>query len=397
MTRRRTRSSQRKGRLWLAALLLLLAAVGGWSWRQFSAEADTPSYLTAAVKREDLEQSVSALGNLQPRDYVDVGAQVSGQLKVLNVNVGDRVKAGDLLAEIDPVVFQARVDAGKAQLASLAAQKQERQARLALAELQLTRQRNLRKANATSDDLLEQADAEVRINQAQIASLQAQIDQIQSTLKADQANLGYARIYAPMSGTVVSITARRGQTLNANQSAPIILRIADLAVMTVWTQVSEADVSKLVLGQEAYFTTLGSPDRRYVGTLKQVMPTPDVVNNVVLYNALFDVPNSRASLMTQMTAQVFFVVAKAQDVLTVPASALLDDRGGRGTAVLVRRPDGSVERQRISIGVATRTRVEVREGLVEGDVVVIGAGGGETAQGGERRPGGPPAPRARLG
>jgi macrolide-specific efflux system membrane fusion protein len=125
-----------------------------------------------------------------------------------------------------------------------------------------------------------------------------------------------------MTGTVVSLTAQQGQTLNATQTAPIILRIADLATMTVWTQVSEADVPRLKPGMGPYFTTLGDQSQKWHGKLLQIQPTPDVVNNVVLYPALFDVANPDGKLMTQMSAQVFFVVAAVKNAVTVPVAAL---------------------------------------------------------------------------
>ena len=388
-----------RGRRWLVAALIALAlAVAAWlGWERWGAAEPPADYATAVVRRGTVEDVVSALGNIQPRDYVDVGTQVSGQLRRIHVAVGDRVASGDLLAELDPTVYQARVDAGRAQRDNLRAQLDERQARLTLAEQALRRQENLRRANATSQELLEQAQAELRVTTAQIAALRAQIGQTESDLRANEANLGYTRIYAPMTGTVVSITARQGQTLNANQSAPIILRLADLSVMTVQTQVSEADVSRLRVGQETYFSTLGDPDRRYVGALRQIMPTPEVVNNVVLYPALFDVPNEEGRLMTQMTAQVFFVVARAENVLTVPASALRPEPGSTrdAAAVLVPKADGTLERRPVETGISTRTAVEIRSGLAEGEVVVTGPlpSSGNGGRPSETRP----VPRARLG
>ena len=388
-----------RGRRWLLAALIALAlAVAAWlGWERWGAAEPAVDYATAVVRRGTVEDVVSALGNIQPRDYVDVGTQVSGQLRRIHVAVGDRVASGDLLAELDPTVYQARVDAGRAQRDNLRAQLEERQARLTLAEQALRRQENLRRANATSQELLERAQAELRVTTAQIAALRAQIGQTESDLRANEANLGYTRIYAPMTGTVVSITARQGQTLNANQSAPIILRLADLSVMTVQTQVSEADVSRLRVGQETYFSTLGDPDRRYVGALRQVMPTPEVVNNVVLYPALFDVPNEEGQLMTQMTAQVFFVVARALNVLTVPASALRPEPGSTSDAasVLVPKADGTLERRPVETGISTRTAVEIRGGLAEGEVVVTGPlpASGNGGRPSETRP----VPRARLG
>ena len=176
--------------------------------------------------------------------------------------------------------------------------------------------------NATSQDAVRQrAGGEAVGRSAGESRHTADITRAQSTLKADQALLGYSNIFAPMSGTVTAIPAKQGQTLNANQTAPLILTIADLSTMTVSTQVSEADVSRLKVGMDAYFTTLGSGERRWTGKLRQILPTPTVLNNVVLYTALFDVANPGRELMPQMSAQVFFVLAGAYDVVTVPVSA----------------------------------------------------------------------------
>ena len=267
----------------------ILAVVTGVYWWQAggSGKGETSGdYLTAAVDRGNIEDSVTAVGNLQPRDYVDVGTQVSGQLRKVHVEVGQQVNQGDLLAEIDPTVYQTRVEADRAQLENLSAQLTQREAELALAQQQYKRQKNLLAENATSEDSFQNAEKTLRAAEAAVKAVNAQIRQTNSTLRGDEANLGFTKIYAPMSGTVVSQNAKQGQTLNANQSAPIILRIADLSVMTVTTQVSEADVSRLRLGMQAYFTTLGRPERRWRGTLAKINPSPEVVNDVVLYYAL---------------------------------------------------------------------------------------------------------------
>lgn len=319
--------------------LLLLTALGvaayfGWrTW--FQTEHPRNQYQIARVQRGDIEDLVTATGTLQPLDYVDVGAQVSGQLKKIHVEVGSIVQQGDLLAEIDPTVLLANVDASRAGLRNLQANLLVREAALVLARDQHQRQKNLMAEDATTIEALRTAENNLRSAEAQLAAQKASIEQTQSTLRASEANLNYARIYAPISGAVVSVTARQGQTLNANQSAPIIMRVADLATMTVQTQVSEADISKLRPGMQAYFTTLGSQGQRWYGKLRKVEPTPTVTNNVVLYNALFDVPNTNQSLMTSMTAQVFFVAAQAQSTLLVPAAAV--QSAPRGP----RRPGGA--------------------------------------------------------
>jgi macrolide-specific efflux system membrane fusion protein len=315
---------------WALVALVSLAVLGGsgYAWVRWGPGAKTESaYITATVQRGDIEDQVSATGSLQPRDYVDVGAQVSGQLRKIHVEVGSEVKEGDLLAEIDAETSMARVDASKAQLRSQQAQMAERELTLSKAERDLQRQKNLMVEEATTAETLQNAETAVKTARVQIQSLKASMEQLQASMRVEEANLKYTRIYAPMAGTVVSITARQGQTLNTNQSAPTLMRVADLSVMTVQTQVSEADVSKLRGGMQVYFTTLGGQGRRWYGELKKIEPTPTVTNNVVLYNALFEVPNNNRSRMTQMTAQVFFVVAEAKDVLVVPMSALTIQRG----------------------------------------------------------------------
>lgn len=326
----------------LALLIVLLAAAGYWGWHKFYAKKDPREiYQVAEVQRGDIQDLVTATGTVQPLEYVDVGAQVSGQLKKLHIEVGSVVKEGDLLAEIDPTVFRATVDARRAGLRNQQATMKERESALALANLQYTRQKNLMAADATTAETLQIAEATLRAAKAQIDALQAQIEQTQSTLRADEANLNYAKIYAPMTGTVVSLTARQGQTLNANQNAPTILRIADLSTMTVQTQVSEAEVGKLSKGMEVYFTTLGSQGRRWYGALRKIEPTPTVTNNVVLYNALFDVPNNNQALMPNMTTQVFFIAATAKDVLLVPTSAVTTTRGSGNTGGKRERGDSA--------------------------------------------------------
>jgi macrolide-specific efflux system membrane fusion protein len=255
------------------------------------------------------------------------------------VQAGDEVQANQLLAEIDATVQTSRVESDRAQLQNLRSQLADRIAQRELAATQATRQEQLMAIGGTSKAELDSAHATLKSAEAQVRSTQAQIAQSQSVLQGDEATLGYSKIYAPIAGTVSSITAREGQTLNANQSAPTILQIADLDVMTVSAQVSEADIPNLRVGMDSYFTTLGNPQRRWAGKLRQILPTPQVVNNVVMYTALFDVDNPDHELMTQMTAQVFFVMDAAYNAVTVPVAALtyLDrgagrNRGGAGRA-----------------------------------------------------------------
>jgi len=378
----------RRRLLWAALAVVLVAT---FAYRQVGAER-TPSFKTAPVTSGDIVKTVTALGALQPKDYVDVGAQVSGQLRKVHVAIGDRVKKGDLLAEIDPTVLETRMRTDKANLENLRAQYNEQEANLVLARQQLQRNQNLFKAKIVSEDNLQTSEAQLAAGEAKAESLQAQIDGAQATLDGDIANLGYTKIYAPMSGTVVSQTALEGQTLNANQTAPIILRIADLDTMTVWAQVAEADVVKITPNMPAYFTTLGLPERHWQGTVQQIQPTPQTVNDVVLYNVLIDVKNGDGVLMTSMTAQVFFVLGEAKNVPLVPVAALGQLRAGTKDQYEVRvLAQEGPRRRTVKIGLSDRTSAQVVSGLAVGDEVIVGTTDGasttQQAGAGGRPPG----------
>ncbi len=379
---------------WLLAvvLILILAAGGGWGYLRFAPKPE-PVWRTGLVTRGTIETSVTALGTTQPKEYVDVGAQVSGQLKRVMVEVGQRVQQGQPLAEIDSTIYETRVRSDRAKLVDLQAQRDQLNAELGLNRLQNERNERLFKSNAVSRDALETSRAQVKILQAKLASLSAQIDQAQSTLEGDLASLSYTKINAPMTGTVVSQTALEGQTLNTNQSAPTIVRIANLDTMTVKAQVAEADVVKLSVGQPVYFTTLGQPERRWQSTLRQILPTPETVNDVVLYSVLIDVANPDGALMTSMTAQVFFVLGEAKNALLVPIAALRGAADSANRTVQVLTTNGPEDR-RITIGLSNRTQAEVLDGLAEGERVIVGTvSGTRAANAGTTRPttgGGPP-------
>ena len=325
----------------LAAVFILCGAAGlALRWHKSADAADSGRMETVAVERGDMEDIVTAQGKLEPKEYVDVGTQVSGQLGKLNVDIGDNVSKGQLLAEIDPRVYEAKVEADKARIRTLQAQIVQQDAQTLLARRQNARNETLFRADAISRDALETTQSQLKVAQAQLAALRAQVEEEQSTLEGDEANLGYTRIYAPMDGTVVSQSAKEGQTVNASQSAPIIVQLANLNVMTVRAQVAEADVPRLSAGMPVYFTTLGS-QRRWNATVRQILPTPETVNDVVLYNVLVDVGNADGQLMTGMSAQMFFVAASARDALILPVSALgrrlpdLDDASGQAYRVNV--------------------------------------------------------------
>jgi macrolide-specific efflux system membrane fusion protein len=224
---------------------------------------------------------------------------------------------------------------------------------------------------------------------------QAQIRQAQASLRSDQAELGYTRIYAPMAGTVVALDAREGQTLNAQQQTPLILRIAKLSPMTVWAEVSEADIGHVKPGMQAWFTTLSGGNRRWSSTVRQILPVPpkplDQTSQgggspasssksgsarVVLYTVLLDVDNADNALMAEMTTQVFFVSDQARNVLTAPIAALQAGTQADQQTAQVVAENGSLQQRIVRTGISDRLRVQILDGLEEGDHLLIGTASG---------------------
>lgn len=327
------------------------------------------------VTRGDIEEVVTAQGKLEPKAYVDVGTQVSGQLKHIHVEIGDVVEKGMLLAEIDPRLYVSRVEADKAKLKVLEAQLAEQGSQKILAEQIDNRNKRLIKSKAISQEALEGSAAQLLAAEAKINATKAEIEEMHSTLEGDTTNLGYTKIFAPMDGTVTQLLAREGQTLNANQTAPVILQLANLDTMTVRAQVAEADVMRLKPQLPAYFSTLGALDRRWPGTVRQILPSPEIINGVVLYHVLIDVDNQKRELMTGMSTQVFFVLGTATNVPLLPVDALSqrvpeEDKEGQAYRVKAITFGGREERV-LQIGLMNRLMAEIRTGAKEGDRIAI--------------------------
>jgi len=368
---------------WFPWILILVGLLAFWKWQSV---APPVNYITGTITKGTLEDAVTATGVLEAKEFVDIGAQVSGVLKKINVTLGQNVNKGDLLAQIDPTVFEARVVEDEATLKNLDAQLDAAEASRKLAEQRLTRNRNLLKSDAVSQDELDRSEAEFSRAESAIEALKAQIDKARGSLSATKANLGFTKIYAPIGGTVVQIQAREGQTLNASQTAPILFRIADLSTMTVQAQVSEADIQRIKPGLSVYFTTLGDPDTKHEGKVRGVEPTPTSTNPPVFYNTLFDVPNDNLSLMPEMTAQVYFPMMTRTNILIMPLAALDYARkqflhrakqgGGKknkqdSERVFVLRDEKPVEVE-VVLGLKNRVSAEVISGLSEEQEVITG-------------------------
>lgn len=397
-------TSTRK-KILFAGLALAIIAITLAAWRLWFARPAPLPLVTATVTRADIEDSVIATGTIEAFQQVSVGAQASGQIKSLKVALGDTVKQGQLIAEIDSLTQQNALRKAEAELAYTQAQLRAKQALLKQNELAMQRQAQLLTADATTRENYEAAEASLATTRADIAALEAQIAQGGIAVDTARVNLGYTRITAPIDGTVVAIVAKEGQTVNANQSTPTIIKLAQMDKVTIKAEISEADVPRVKAGQAVYFSILGEPDHRYTTTLRAIEPAPASIasessttsttttstsSTAIYYNGLLDVPNPRGTLRISMTTQVHIVLASAKQALSIPASALgRRERDGR-YAVRVQGPEGQTISRMVRIGLNNKVDAEVLDGLQEGERIVIGEGSREVSVPAMRRPGPPP-------
>jgi HlyD family secretion protein len=386
------RSRFKRPALAVGAGLILLGAVFGVTRCGGSRAA---GYQTVTVNRGPITQAVTATGTLNPVVNVQVGSQVSGNIQKLFVDFNSKVKAGDVVAQIDPVLFQATVTQAEGELASA-------RAALELARLNASRtEALLAKQNSSQADFdqaratLQQAEATVRIRQG--------------ALDKARADLEHCAIKSPVDGVVISRNVDVGQTVAASLQAPVIFTIAnDLANMQINTAVAEADVGSVAVDQEVEFTVDAFPNRTFRGKVVQVRNAPTTVQNVVTYDTIIGVNNADLKLKPGMTANVSIIIAHKDDVLRLPNAALryrpanaapgaAAARGAQGR----QRGGGNQQRERASrtvyvlrsgtpqavevkTGISDGATTEVLEGLNENDVVV-------TAQLSEARPNASPA------
>lgn len=379
----------------LFALMLLGAA-----FYIFKAEKIT-TYLTESVKRSSIELNILADGKMEAFKQVEVGAQVSGQIKKLHVVLGEQVEEGDLLAEIDDLPQQNAVKDGEARLKNVIAAKAAKEAQIVNAALRLERQQRLIRTGATTQSDLDLAEADVKVLQAELDALEAQIDQAEVALETAKHDLSYTKIKAPMAGTVVAIVVKEGQTVNAVQSAPTIVKVADLSKMVIKAQISEADIPKVRLGMKANFTILGEPNERYEAELIQIEPSTEAFQNTagnvltntaeaVYYNGIFYTENREAKFYIGMTTQIYIITDYVSDVLTIPSMAtrfspknatreayekeLKEGLKANPTASLVwveNKKNNQLRPRFIQTGLSNNISIEVLEGLTEGEEVVL--------------------------
>jgi HlyD family secretion protein len=386
-------------------LIGVTAAViaGVAAYTQVARTDSTPEPVTARVTRGSIVDTVDATGTIQPVTTVQVGTQVSGTIKSLAADFNTTVKRGQVIAVLEPSLFQTQVEQAKATVAKLQADAERAEVDVRDTQAKLKRARELSDKQLISASDLDTAVTAAHQSEAQVKSAQAQIVQARAQLEQAQVNLGHTIITAPIDGIVVARSVDVGQTVAASMQAPTLYVIAgDLSHMQVLASVDESDIGRVQQGQPVSFTVDAYPGDTFTGTVSQVRLQPTVDQNVVSYTTVIDVPNKSLKLKPGMTASVSIEIARADDVLRVPAAALRfrpasdatheasDTRTTSGTTGAPREAraprtgntrrvfvyaDGGMQPHRVEIGLSNGTMTAVIGGdLTEGAEVVTSAG-----------------------
>ena len=384
---------------WVAALVILAGL--GWYGYQKMQPKNEATFITEEVKRGKIAQTVSATGEISATNLVDVGTQVSGQIKKMHVKIGDVVKEGDLIAEIDNVTQVNEVNTRKAQLQTYQAQLESAQVALKIAQRKYSRYKSLASADAVSKEEFEATEDSLATNRAKIKELQSSIRQTQIAINTAEKDLGYTRITAPSAGTVVSLVVEQGQTINSSQTSPTVVQIADLTSMTNKMQIAEGDATKVKAGQTVNFTILSEPDTPISAKLDSIDPglttmsqgsyskSTDTTSNAIYYYARATVPNPDGKLAIGMTTQNTVEIASVDNVLMVPTVAIKTKDGKKFVRVLGAN-NQAMDRE-IQTGLKDSMNTEVKSGLNEGEKVVMSEmGAAEKAEAAEREMAEPP-------
>ena len=365
----------------ITAVIVLLAA-GAFYFLQ--TKEPTQDYETQTAQRGNIESSVLAIGMLQASKLVSVGSQVSGQVLNLPVPLGGHVNKGDLIAEIDNLTQKNDLETAKASLTITNAEYKAKQAQINQAQKAFNRQKAMFKENASSKEDYEIAEADLAVYKAELDQLKAEKIQNQLSIESAELDLGYTTIKAPIEGVVVYNSVEVGQTVNASQTTPTLVELADLSKMTIKAQISEADVINVNPGQAVYFTILGQPDKRYEAKLRTIEPGPtsmdgddsDMISSdsdAIYYNGLFEVDNPEDVLRIGMTAQVSIILSEAKDVLLVP-SQVIQKHSGRSVRYQVPvLENDKVIHKKVEVGISNNVNTEITDGLTEDDQIVIGS------------------------
>lgn len=373
------------------AVLAVLAGIGYYFYDKNFNVPQVDQFITSKAVRGELVKSIESNGEIYATELIDVGAQVGGQIKKLYVKLGDVVKAGDMIAEIDSATQQNNVDTKKAQLGIYEAKLNSAKVALEISKTKFKREQELFAKNATSKEEFENAKNTLAANEASLKEIEAQIVQAKISLNTAQIDLGYTKIIAPKGGVVVSVQVEEGQTVNSNQTTPTIVNIADLSKVQLKMEIAEGDITKIKVGSRVEYSILSEPNRKFHANISSIDPGLTTLSNgkyatttssgstatsssssAIYYYAKAVVDNLDGTLRIGMTTQNTIILDSAKDAVIVPSIAIKKEDGKSVVYVLKKGKDGldTVERREVQTGLTDSLKTQILSGVEEGEEVV---------------------------
>ena len=373
------------------AVFAVLAGAGYYFYDKNFNVPQVDQFITSKAVRGELVKSIESNGEIYATELIDVGAQVGGQIKKLYVKLGDVVKAGDMIAEIDSATQQNNVDTKKAQLGIYEAKLNSAKVALEISKTKFKREQELFAKNATSKEEFENAKNTLAANEASLKEIEAQIVQAKISLNTAQIDLGYTKIIAPKGGVVVSVQVEEGQTVNSNQTTPTIVNIADLSKVQLKMEIAEGDITKIKVGSKVEYSILSEPNRKFHASISSIDPGLTTLSNgrystttssgsttssssssAIYYYAKAIVDNPDGTLRIGMTTQNTIILDSAKDAVIVPSIAVKNEEGKSVVYVLKKDKDGleTAERREVQTGLIDSLKTQILSGVEEGEEVV---------------------------
>lgn len=370
---------------------IAILVVAGGIWGYFSGfKNDIKAPELVKVWRGNLQNYVVANGEVQARNLTDIGAQVSGQIKKLYVKIGDSVQKGDLIAQIDSVTQENEVKNLQAQLLIDEADLNATQIAANVAKTQFLREQKLFKADATSRESYENAQNTYYLKFATLEQIKAKINQTMIKLDTAKKDLSYTQITAPLSGTIVSVPVKEGQTLNANQTTPTIAQIANLNELEIVMEITEGDITKIKPSQMVEYSILSNPQRKFYAPITTIDPglttlsdgkygnsqnlnsnSSSSSNSAVYYYAKALAENKDNFLKIGMTTENRIIIEQSENVLIVPLNAVIDENGDKFVSVALDGFGAKFEKRAVKVGISDNMNIEILDGLQEGEDIIL--------------------------
>nr|WP_315015179.1 efflux RND transporter periplasmic adaptor subunit [uncultured Campylobacter sp.] len=373
------------------AVFAVLAGAGYYFYDKNFNVPQVDQFIASKAVRGELVKSIESNGEIYATELIDVGAQVGGQIKKLYVKLGDVVKAGDMIAEIDSATQQNNVDTKKAQLGIYEAKLNSAKVALEISKTKFKREQELFAKNATSKEEFENAKNTLAANEASLKEIEAQVAQAKISLNTAQIDLGYTKITAPKDGVVVSVQVEEGQTVNSNQTTPTIVNIADLSKVLLKMEIAEGDITKIKVGSKVEYSILSEPNRKFHAQISSIdsglttlsngkykttsssgSTTSSSSSSAIYYYAKAVVDNPDGTLRIGMTTQNTVILDSAKDTVIVPSIAVKNEEGKSVVYVLKRDKNGleTAERREVQTGLIDSLKTQILSGVEEGEDVV---------------------------